>query len=423
MTNNTPGFSTNTPTMNCRHCHSPLSLSFADLNTAPPSNAYLKPEDLSKPEPFYPLRTMVCTQCWLVQTQDFTSAEDVFTPEYGYFSSMSSSWLEHAKTYVNQITQRLELNNHHFVVEIASNDGYLLKNFKEKNIPCLGIEPTHSTAEASKALGIETLESFFGESLARELAQNGNQADLIIGNNVYAHVPDLNDFTAGLRQLLKPEGTITLEFPHLKNLVDLNQFDTIYHEHFSYFSLCSVCGVLESHALRVYDVEQIPTHGGSLRLFICHKDALTLPEKPAVAQLLTAEMEAGMQTEAYYTNMQSKIRKVRAQLWQFLLEKEAQNAKVAAYGAAAKGNTLLNYCGVKDHDIIRYVVDASEYKKGRFMPGSRIPIVALDHLLEDKPDFILIFPWNLKKEIQIVLQDARSWGAQFVTFIPELKVD
>lgn len=406
--------------MNCRHCGSPLKHTFIDLGFAPPSNAYLSEADLNKPEVYYPLKLKVCTHCWLVQTEDYAQPDELFSPDYAYFSSTSSSWLAHARRYCEAMTGRLGLNANSFVIEVASNDGYLLKNFVAAGIPCLGIEPTASTAAAAEALGIPVLREFFGEQKAHELAAQGKQADLILGNNVYAHVPDINDFTAGLKAALKPGGTITLEFPHLLRLIQEAQFDTVYHEHFSYLSLHAVQRIFQRAGLRICDVEQLPTHGGSLRVFGCHADD-PRPETTAVATLIAAEDQGGLRNLNTYSQFQPRAEKIKNDLLAFLIEKKRMGKTVAAYGAAAKGNTLLNFAGIRS-DLLPYVCDAAPSKQGKYMPGSHIPILQPNTLREHRPDFVIILPWNIAQEVQEQNALVREWGGKFVLAIPSLKV-
>lgn len=406
--------------MNCRHCGTPLEHTFLDLGFAPPSNAYLKADDLTQPEKIYPLEIKVCDQCWLVQTEDYAQADELFSPDYAYFSSTSTGCLEHAARYVEKITRQLELSENSLVIEVASNDGYLLKNFVAADIPCLGIEPTDSTAEAAMKLGIPVLREFFGERLGRELAGKGQSADLIVGNNVYAHVPDINDFTRGLRAVLKPGGTITLEFPHLMRLIEHTQFDTVYHEHFSYLSLFTVSRVFEACGLRAWDVEELPIHGGSLRVWGCHEDD-PLKTSSEVGGLIREESERGLQTLAPYLGFQAKADKVKDDLLGFLKEQKRAGKKVAAYGAAAKGNTLLNYAGVKP-DLLPFVCDAAEAKQGKYMPGSHIPILPPSVLAQEAPDFVLILPWNIADEVRQQNAELKERGARFVTAIPRLEL-
>ena len=406
--------------MNCRHCEKPLKHTFVNLGFAPPSNAYLTEAELNKPEKYYPLKVKVCNHCWLVQTEDYAQADELFSSDYAYFSSTSTSWLQHAKQYTDAMTERLHLNQQSLVIEVAANDGYLLKNFVATKIPCLGIEPTDSTANAAEALGIPVLRQFFGESLAKQLVAEGKQADLIAGNNVYAHVPDINDFTQGLKTALKSSGTITLEFPHLLNLIQLNQFDTIYHEHFSYLSLITVSQIFSKHGLRIYDVEQLTTHGGSLRVFGCHEESKHL-QTASVDRVLQEEMEAGLTNIFTYSQFQSRANKVKNDILDFLIQQKREGKKVAAYGAAAKGNTLLNYAGVKP-DLLPNVCDAAAAKQNKFMPGSHIPILHPDELEKSKPDFVLILPWNISGEIKSLLS-FRFPNCKFVTAVPKLNIE
>ena len=406
--------------MNCRHCSAPLEHPFLDLGFAPPSNAYLTARDLNKPEKYYPLRVLVCERCWLVQTEDYADAGELFSHDYAYFSSTSTTWLEHASRYCRMITDRLGLGRKSFVIEIASNDGYLLKNFIAAGIPCLGIEPTASTAEAAEALGITVLREFFSERLGRELVESGRGADLIIGNNVFAHVPDINDFTRGLKASLKPGGTITLEFPHLMRMIEHSQFDTAYHEHFSYLSLHAVSRILESAGLRVWDVEELTTHGGSLRIYGCH-DADPRPTAVAVKTLLQEESRHGLLDLQTYREFQSKAEKIQDDFLEFLIAHKRAGKKVAAYGAAAKGNTLLNFGGIK-HDLLPYVCDAAQAKQGKYLPGSHIPIVSPAVLQENPLDFVVILPWNIAEEVTSQNKYLSHSGTQFVTAVPAMKI-
>ncbi|OBJ02825.1 SAM-dependent methyltransferase [Mycobacterium alsense] len=406
--------------MKCRHCGTPLEHTFADLGFAPPSNAYLQAADLSGPEMHYPLRVKVCHQCWLVQTEDYTRAEELFSPDYAYFSSTSSSWLEHAAGYVRMITERLRLGPESFVIEVASNDGYLLKNFVAAGIPCLGIEPTAGTAAAAEALGIPVVREFFGEAFGHRLADEGRRVDLILGNNVYAHVPDIDDFTRGLAAVLKPEGVVTLEFPHIVPLIEHTQFDTIYHEHFSYLSLTTVAHIFAAAGLRVWDVEELPTHGGSLRVYGCLAGA-AIATTDRVDALLRREDEFGVSRLATYTEFQMRTDRVKVDLLAFLVEQKRAGRRVAAYGAAAKGNTLLNYAGVRP-DLLPYVCDAAESKQGKFMPGSHIPIYSPQALREDPPDYVIVLPWNIAHEVRAQLSDLVDNGVRLVTAVPELSV-
>jgi SAM-dependent methyltransferase len=404
--------------MNCRFCGEILTHIFIDLGSAPPSNAYLRQEDLHKPELYFPLKLFVCHHCWLVQTEDYARADELFRPDYAYFSSTSTSWLDHAAQYSVMICDKLRLGPDNFVIEIAANDGYLLKNFIARSIPCLGIEPTDSTAAAAEKIGIPVLRKFFGAVLARQLSNEGKRADLIIGNNVYAHVPDINDFTAGLKAALKPGGTITLEFPHVMRLIEHTQFDTIYHEHYSYLSLFTVRRIFAVAGLRVFDVEELSTHGGSLRIYGCH-DEDTRPSKTTISDILAEEEKRGLQNLTTYQKFQQRANKVKDDLLTFLIEQKRQGKKLAAYGAAAKGNTLLNYAGIKP-DLIPYVCDAAPSKQGKYLPGSHIPILSPSVLPIERPNAILILPWNIADEIIRQHAYVRDWGGVFVTAIPNM---
>ena len=406
--------------MNCRHCQSPLDLDFLDLGHAPPSNAYLDRLALNAPEKTFPLRVKVCRDCRLVQTEDYAGADELFSSDYAYFSSTSKGWLNHAACYAEMITERLGLNAQSQVIEVASNDGYLLRNFVSAGIPCLGIEPTDSTASAAEALGIPVLRAFFGEALGRQLAGDGKRADLICGNNVYAHVPDINDFTRGLAAVLKPGGVITLEFPHLMPLVAEAQFDTIYHEHFSYLSLIAVTRIFEAAGLRIFDLDHLSTHGGSLRIYGCHAET-GFATTPAVEACLKAEREAGLETDAYYATFQQRAEAVKNNLLRFLLAAKADGKTVAGYGAAAKGNTILNFAGVKP-DLLPFICDAAKAKQGKFMPGSHIPILPPAALDENRPDYILILPWNIAGEVKAQLSHLADRGSRFVTVVPDLRI-
>lgn len=406
--------------MNCRHCQHPLEHIFLDLGFAPPSNAYLTSADLNKPELYFPLRLFVCEHCWLVQTEDYAEAGQLFSHDYAYFSSTSQSWLDHAARYVTLIIERLGLNKNSQVIEIASNDGYLLKHFVAADIPCLGIEPTDSTASVAEKLGIPVMREFFGKNLAKRLVDEGRQADLIVGNNVYAHVPDINDFTAGLKVALKPEGTITLEFPHVMRLIEHTQFDTVYHEHFSYLSLHTVCRIFQQAGLRIYDVQELPTHGGSLRIYGCHTEKTTSATS-AVDAVLAAEVRQGLRDLGTYQTFQIKAERVKDDFLGFLIEQKRLGKKVAAYGAAAKGNTLLNYAGIKP-DLLSFVCDAAASKQGKFMPGSHIPILSPDVLLDKRPDYLVILPWNIATEVKIQNVRLKELGVMFVTAVPKLEI-
>ena len=406
--------------MKCRHCQTELEHVFLDLGHAPPSNAYLNKEAMKSPENTFPLKLYVCHECWLVQTEDYTEADELFSPDYAYFSSTSQGWLQHAARYVDTITKRLSLNKKSFVIEVASNDGYLLKNFVAAGIPCLGVEPTDSTADAAEKIGVSVLRAFFGVTTANILAESERCADLICGNNVYAHVPDINDFTEGLRIALKEGGTINLEFPHCMRLIEQNQFDTVYHEHFSYLTLTSVARIFAHAGLRVFDIEELPTHGGSLCIFGCHDNDPRHTE-PTVQLMLERENAFGLQDLQIYRKFQKKANKVKNDFLAFLIEQKKAGKSIAAYGAAAKGNTLMNYAGVK-HDLIDFVCDAASSKQGKFMPGSHIPILPPEELTKRKPDLVIIFPWNIAEEVMSQQQQVISWGGKFVIAVPELKV-
>jgi hypothetical protein len=406
--------------MNCRHCHLELECVVLDLGFAPPSNNYLSLQDLHAPETYFPLKLFVCDSCWLVQTEDYYQAEDLFRHDYAYFSSVSDIWVRHAKKYSDMIINYLGLRKESLVVEIASNDGYLLRNFIDKNIPCLGIEPTSSTANVAERLGIPVIRKFFGKSLAEKLAREGRLADLIIGNNVYAHVPDINDFTSGLKVVLKASGTITLEFPHLLSLIQNTQFDTVYHEHFSYLSLYTVNRIFAEAGLKVWDVEELPTHGGSLRIYGCHAED-ERKTTPALAKLLEEEDQAGLRNLEIYRNFQPHADRVKDDLLDFLITQKRAGKSVAAYGAAAKGNTLLNYAGIKP-DLLPYVCDASSSKQGKFLPGSHIPILPPAALKKYRPDIVLILPWNIADEVMGQHENIREWGGKFAVAVPYMTI-
>jgi len=406
--------------MKCRHCAAELERVCLDLGSAPPSNAYLSEAALRAPEVWYPLRLLVCDRCWLVQTEDHAGREALFSDDYAYFSSFSTSWLAHARAYVEAMQARFALTPASLVCEIAANDGYLLRWVRDAGIPCFGVEPTKSTAAAARALGVEIVERFFGVALAQELAAAGRQVDLVAANNVLAHVPDINDFVAGFTALLKPGGVATFEFPHLLRLLQENQFDTVYHEHYSYLSLSAVSRVFERNGLAVFDVEELSTHGGSLRVFAQRRDAGRRTVGDAVRRVLGEEVTAGLTTAAGYEGFQARIDKVKDDFMSFLIDARRAGRKVAAYGAAAKGNTLMNYAGVRP-DLIAYVVDRNPAKQGRFMPGSRIPIVDEARLRADRPDDVVLLPWNLGEELVAQLAYVRGWGGRFVTAVPELR--
>jgi SAM-dependent methyltransferase len=406
--------------MKCRHCQAELTLPFLDLGSAPPSNAYLSEAGLRAPETWFPLRLLVCGNCWLVQTEDHAGREQLFTGDYAYFSSFSSSWLAHSKAYVETMRKRFVLGPQSTVVEIAANDGYLLQYVREAGVPCYGIEPTASTAAAARSKGIEIVERFFGVALADELVTQGRQADLIAANNVLAHVPDINDFVAGFAHLLKPAGVATFEFPHLMRMVAENQFDTAYHEHYSYLSLTAVQRIFAANGLAVFDVDELPTHGGSLRVFAQRADAAMHQRSARVADLLAREQRAGMTEPAYYAGFQAAADRVKNDFQAFLIDAKVRGKTVAAYGAAAKGNTLMNYAGVRP-DLLAFVVDRNPAKQGRYMPGSRIPIVAEGELAAYRPDYVVLLPWNLQAELIEQLAAVRAWGGQFVTAVPTLR--
>jgi SAM-dependent methyltransferase len=390
------------------------------LAYAPPSNAYLDRAALHAPEISYPLKLFVCEMCWLVQTEDYAEPGELFSKEYAYFSSTSQGWLQHAARYAKDVTRRLGLGPESLVIEVASNDGYLLKNFVAAGIPCLGVEPTDSTALAAEKLGIPVLREFFGVATATSLAAEGRRADLICGNNVYAHVPDINDFTRGLTLALKPGGVVTLEFPHLMRLIEQNQFDTVYHEHFSYLSVVTVRSIFEQAGLRVFDVEELPTHGGSVRIWGCHQ-ADGRKDTAAVAEIIERERAFGLLDLKTYAGFQKKADQVKYDFLEFLLEQKRAGRRVAAYGAAAKGNTLMNYAGVRA-DLVEFVCDAAPSKQGKFLPGSHIPILAPAVLAERKPDWVVILPWNIAAEVVEQQSVVREWGGQFVIAVPSLKI-
>ena len=407
--------------MKCRHCAQGLTLGFLDLGSAPPSNAYLTREALNAPETWFPLRLLVCQNCWLVQTEDHAGRDQLFDKDYAYFSSFSSSWLAHARSYVADMRQRLAIGPQSMVVEVAANDGYLLRYVREAGVPCYGIEPTASTAAAARGLGLDIIERFFGVELALELRAAGRQADLLVANNVLAHVPDINDFVAGFAVLLKAQGVATFEFPHLLRMVQGCQFDTAYHEHYSYLSLATVQRIFAANGLAVFDVQELGTHGGSLRVLAQRADAGRHAVDARVAALLALEQAQGLGGADFYRGFQTQAVRVKNALLAFLLQAQAEGLRVAAYGAAAKGNTLLNFAGVRP-DLLPYVVDLNPAKQGRFLPGSRIPIVDMAHLRADRPDCVLLLPWNLQAELAAQLQEIASWGGRFVTAVPTLEV-
>ena len=404
----------------CRFCGRALEHVFADLGMSPLANSYVEPDRLLEMEPFYPLKVYVCAGCKLVQLPEFESPEAIFG-DYAYFSSFSDSWLEHAKSYVGQMIERFGFDGSSRVVEVASNDGYLLRFFKERGVPVLGIEPAANVARAAEDLGVPTLVEFFGTDLAGRLATEGRQADLLLGNNVLAHVPDLNDFVAGLALALAPGGVVTMEFPHLAQLMAENQFDTIYHEHFSYFSFSTVRDVFAAHDLKLFDVEELPTHGGSLRIYGRHADDDTKPIAARVDELLAREAADGFTRIEHYLSFGRQVRRTKRGLLEFLIRAREAGDSVVGYGAPAKGNTLLNYCGVGT-DFLDYTVDRSPHKQGRYLPGTRIPIHAPERIAETRPDWLFILPWNLKDEIMEQMAHIRSWGGRFVVAIPEVTI-
>lgn len=407
--------------MKCRFCNNELTFEFIDLVNSPPSNSNLTEIELNEPEFFYPLKLFVCEKCFLVQIDEYKESDEIFNDKYAYFSSFSNTWLEHSRRYVEMIVDKLKLDKNSFVVEIASNDGYLLQYFKEREIPCLGIEPASNTAAVAKEKGIEVINDFFGARLANELLIQYKKPDLLLGNNVLAHVPDINDFVEGLKIFLKKTGVITMEFSHLMQLIDDNQFDTIYHEHFSYLSFLTVKSIFEAHGLELFDVEELPTHGGSLRIYAKHKEDTSKQISSNVNNLLNLELSKKMNSIGYYKDCQENANKIKYDLLQFLIKQKINDKKVVAYGAAAKGNTLLNYCGVKK-DLIKFVVDKSPHKQGKYLPGSHIPILNEEHIKDFKPDYIIVLPWNIKEEIMKQLDYVREWGCRFVIPIPELSI-
>lgn len=404
----------------CRFCGSPLTCTFVDLGMSPLCESYLSFEQLNQMEPFYPLHVYVCERCYLVQLEEFVSPEHIFT-EYAYFSSYADSWLQHAQAYTDLMVEKFQLSQSSHVVEVASNDGYLLQYFVRKGIPVLGIEPARNVAKVAIEKGVPTLVEFFGEDLAKKLAGEGQQADLIAGNNVLAQVPHLNDFVEGLKILLKPEGVITIEFPHLMCLVSDNQFDTIYHEHFSYFSFIAAETIFETHGLTLFDIEELPTHGGSLRIYARHNRDFSKPVSERVNALRKRELEAGLTDMSYYTAFGEQVKDTKRKLLHFLIESRRVGKSVVGYGAPGKGNTLLNYCGIRT-DFLDYTVDRNPYKQGKFLPGTHIPIYHPDKIGQTQPDFVLILPWNFKDEIMQQLAFIRSWGGKFVVPIPEVTV-
>ena len=407
--------------MKCRHCNTELTLPLIDLGSAPPSNAYLTDQTLHTPEKWFPLRVLVCEKCWLVQTEDFAQADELFDEEYAYFSGFSTSWLQHAELYVKDMIERFSLDENSHVVEVAANDGYLLQYVKEHNIPCTGIEPTTSTATAAREKDIPIVEEFFGIKLAQQLVEQGKQADLTVANNVLAHVPDINGFVSGFAILLKPNGVATFEFPHLFRLINENQFDTIYHEHFSYLSLTAVETIFKKNGLQIFDVEEHSTHGGSLRIFTQRSDTGTHAVTEQIVELRKRETDAGMNSGDFYKGFQKKADIVKDSLLNFLIKAKRDRKRVVAYGAAAKGNTLLNYAGIRP-DLISYVVDKNPSKQNKYMPGSRIPIKGEKYLKDDRPNYVVILPWNLKNEVMGQLDYIKENSGKFVIAVPELEV-
>ncbi|WP_457330901.1 methyltransferase domain-containing protein [Rhizobacter sp. P5_C2] len=408
--------------MKCRHCQAAVTLQFIDLETSPPSNSYVTAAALRGPEKWYPLRVYTCTNCWLVQTEDYAHFSEMFSSDYAYFSSFSTSWLKHADEYVAAMAQRFELGAQSHVIEVASNDGYLLQYVKQRGIPCLGVEPTASTAAAAREKGIEVLEEFFGVALADRLVAQGRSADLTAANNVLAHVPDINDFVAGFARVLKADGVSTFEFPHLMRLVEQCQFDTIYHEHFSYLSLTAVDTIFARNGLQVFDVQELPTHGGSLRVFAQRADTGRRERTAALSALLERESGAGVASAAYYAGFQERANTIKDDLMSFLIQAKRDGKRVAAYGAAAKGNTLLNYAGVRSN-LLPWVVDRNPAKQSKHLPGSRIAIVDEDRLKQERPNYVLVLPWNLRGEVMEQLAYIREWGGRFVTAVPKLHVE
>ena len=411
------------PAGHCRFCAAPLRVTFVDLGTSPLCNDQVQPENFNRAEAFYPLHAYVCEQCYLVQVGTFVAPDNVFRGDYSYFSSYSPSWLRHARQYCDLVTERFGLGPDSLVVEVASNDGYLLQYLVARGIPVLGVEPAANVADAAVLKGVNSLRKFFGSATALEIGASHGLADLLIGNNVLAHVPDLNDFVQGLRLALKPEGVITLEFPHLLKLIEGNQFDTIYHEHFSYFSFWTVERILAHHGLTIFDVEELPTHGGSLRIYARHRDATLaqLAVTPAVWELRIQELATGVCELGFYAAFAEQARETKRKLLEFLIAAKRAGKTVVGYGAPGKGNTLLNYCGIRT-DFIDYTVDLNPHKQGNFLPGTRIPVLEPHHILETHPDYLLILPWNLREEIMTQMAYIRDWGGQFVVPIPEVKV-
>ena len=407
--------------MKCRHCNTNLTHTFVDLGSSPPSNSYLTHETIKKAEKWYPLKTLVCEKCWLVQTEDFVGTEEMFSEDYAYFSSFSKSWLDHAEKYIDLMIDRYKLSAQSNIVEVAANDGYLLQFAKERKVPCYGIEPTHSTAMAAKEKGIEVIEDFFGVELANNLKNQGRQADVMVANNVLGHVPNINDFIQGFSILLNKNGVATFEFPHLLNLVIKKQFDTIYHEHYSYLSLIAVKKIFEANGLHIFDIDELPTHGGSLRIYAQRDNMKHYKVSDAVHDVYKKEIQHGVNTLDFYKDFQIKSEEIKFNLLSFLIEARSKGENVIAYGAAAKGNTIMNFSGIHS-DLISCVVDKNPNKSGKFMPGSRIPIVDESIIKEKKPEYVMILPWNLKDEVEGQLSYIRDWKGRFVIAVPELQV-
>lgn len=404
----------------CRFCNSELKDTFVDLGMSPLSNSYVKSKDLKKKENFYPLHAYVCSECFLVQLEEFETPEEIFN-DYAYFSSYSDSWLMHAKEYTEMAIERFSLNENSKVIEIASNDGYLLQYFKEKNIPVLGIEPAKNVAKEAEEKGIKTIKEFFGTTLTEELLTNNTKADLLLGNNVLAHVPDINDFVEGMKRILKPNGVITMEFPHLLKLMNENQFDTIYHEHFSYLSFITVKQIFESHGLQIFDVQELPTHGGSLRIFAKHIKDNSKEININVENLIEKETKAGLAAIKTYKTFSDNVKKTKRNILKVLIGLKDKGKNIVGYGAPAKGNTLLNYCGI-GIDFLDYTVDRSSYKQGTYLPGTRIPVYSSEKIKETKPDYVIILPWNIKAEIMEQMKFIKEWDGKFVTLIPKVEV-
>jgi hypothetical protein len=408
--------------MNCRFCKEPLTKKFVDLVNCPPSNSFISFEQLNEPEAYYPLTIYACSNCYLVQVDEYKKAKEIFNSSYVYFSSYSKSWVEHARKYVENMINRFGFNESSLVVEIASNDGYLLQHFKDRGVPVLGVEPSKNTANVAILKGIPTITEYFGSEFAHKLSHRRKKANLLVGNNVLAHVPDIDDFVEGLKVALRKNGVVTMEFPHLLRLIEDCQFDTIYHEHYSYLSFTTVKRIFECHALQMFDVEETPTHGGSLRIFAKHKKDLNKTISSNVRAMLEKEKAAGVETSHYYQNFQSRVDAIKYQLLTFLIEQKRQEKKIIAYGAAAKGNTLLNYAGIKGNDLIQFVVDAAPSKQGKYLPGSHIPVYDESKIREFQPNLIIILPWNLKEEIMQQLSYVKEWACEFVVFIPTLQI-